>query len=213
MSVPEPGRKTSRNRHSLFARNSFSAYSLLNDDGKNREPTSLLTKRRTLSSLGSLTSPTNSFRHVLTNGDHSNLSHCTSSNTTRSMKRSASLLGSKKFTRYLKDDFEDAYAAASSSPAPLSLKSRTEDELNPRNVICHGEVQISSFKFRKKRDYLVLTDLCIIRFKTLQRATETFPWYCQITKIKILLQISDYLYSVGYCRHPQNQIQSPPITR
>ena len=177
MSALEPHRKTSKNRHSLFARSSFSAFTLLNDGDKHKEPSNALRKRRTLSSLGSLTLPTNSFRSASTSGDGVSPSYLNSSTSTQSMKRSTSLLGSKRLTRYLKDDFEDAFAARSNAPMSLSLESRSETELNPWNVVCHGEVQISSFKFRKKRDYLVLTDSSLVRFKSVQRATETFSGY------------------------------------
>ena len=183
MSPLDPGRKSSlRNRHSLFARNSFSVSTLLTEDGKNNEPSTLLKKRRTLSSLGSLSLPTNSYKNASAISNDTDPSQSSSSNASQSMKRSTSLFGSKSFNRQLKGDFEDAYAAASHSLTSLSLNSNIEAELNPRNVICHGQVQISSFKFRKKRDYLVLTDLSLVRFKTMQRAVEIFSGYFYITK-------------------------------
>jgi len=43
-----------------------------------------------------------------------------------------------------------------------------------RKVIKHGEVQTSSGMFRKKKEYLVLTDTCLVRCKNHTKATETY---------------------------------------
>lgn len=42
-------------------------------------------------------------------------------------------------------------------------------------VLYHGEVQTTSGMFRKKKEYLVLTDTHLVRFKSQSRASETFP--------------------------------------
>jgi hypothetical protein len=44
-----------------------------------------------------------------------------------------------------------------------------------RAVLYHGEVQTTSGMFRKKKEYLVLTDTHLVRFKSQSRASETFP--------------------------------------
>jgi hypothetical protein len=41
-------------------------------------------------------------------------------------------------------------------------------------VLYHGEIQTTSGMFRKKKEYLVLTDTHLIRFKSQSRASETF---------------------------------------
>lgn len=188
MSGLEPRRKAStRNRHSLFARNSFSAFSLLNEGEKDREATTTLRKRRTLSTLGSLSLPTHPFRSATINGDGVNSSHWNSPAPTQGVKRPTSLLGSKKTARYVKDDFEEAYAAASKNSVSSYSDMRSEVDVNPRNILCHGEVQISSSKFRKKRDYLVLTNSNIVRFKTLQKAAENFPEYASHSSIFVFV--------------------------
>lgn len=44
-----------------------------------------------------------------------------------------------------------------------------------KSVLHHGEVQTTSGMFRKKKEYLVLTDTHLIRFKSQSRAAEVFP--------------------------------------
>jgi len=69
---------------------------------------------------------------------------------------------------------------------PLSTTSSKAPSLNwtgdldmvpsyPKPVIYHGEVQTSSSMFRKKREYLVLTDTHLIRCKSQGKASEMFP--------------------------------------
>lgn len=63
---------------------------------------------------------------------------------------------------------------------PSPLISEPED-LRPakrgsgKNVLLHGEVQTTTGLFRKKKEYLVLTDTHFIRFKTQGKAAEVFP--------------------------------------
>jgi hypothetical protein len=47
--------------------------------------------------------------------------------------------------------------------------------LHGKSVLHHGEVQTTSGMFRKKKEYLVLTDSHLIRFKSQSRASEAFP--------------------------------------
>ena len=42
-------------------------------------------------------------------------------------------------------------------------------------MLHHGEVQTTSGMFRKKKEYLVLTDTHLIRFKSQSRASESYP--------------------------------------
>jgi hypothetical protein len=44
-----------------------------------------------------------------------------------------------------------------------------------KNVLHHGEVQTTSGLFRKKKEYLVLTDTHLIHYKSQSRASEAFP--------------------------------------
>ncbi|KAF2226671.1 leucine rich repeat protein-like protein [Elsinoe ampelina] len=88
------------------------------------------------------------------------------------MHRPASVFGSLKSMRSHGDD----------EPATLQpTKSHTfhVNELDmsnglAKNVLHHGEVQTSGSMFRKKKEYLVLTDTHIVRCKSHSKAAETF---------------------------------------
>ncbi|KAF4555428.1 Hypothetical protein D9617_2g053870 [Elsinoe fawcettii] len=88
------------------------------------------------------------------------------------MHRPASVFGSLKSMRSHGDD----------DPSPLvPSKSHTfhvseMDVSNglAKNVLHHGEVQTSGSMFRKKKEYLVLTDTHIVRCKSHSKAAETF---------------------------------------
>jgi hypothetical protein len=43
-------------------------------------------------------------------------------------------------------------------------------------VLHHGEAQLSNSTFRRKTEYLVLTERFLVRFKTSKLAAQTFPW-------------------------------------
>lgn len=73
------------------------------------------------------------------------------------------------------DDLEDEPLSAVSSKAPSVNWGELNDVgLRSRNIILHGEVQTSSTLFRRKKEYLVLTETHIVRFKNQQKAAETF---------------------------------------
>jgi len=59
---------------------------------------------------------------------------------------------------------------------------------NSKNVLHHGEVQTTSGMFRKKKEYLVLTDTHLIRFKSQSRASEAFssipPTYGRTSSVR-----------------------------
>jgi len=46
-----------------------------------------------------------------------------------------------------------------------------------RNVLQHGEVQTNSSLFWKKKEYLVLTETHLVRFKNQGKASESFSSY------------------------------------
>ncbi|PQE22300.1 leucine rich repeat protein [Rutstroemia sp. NJR-2017a WRK4] len=46
---------------------------------------------------------------------------------------------------------------------------------NSPSILHHGEVQTTTGMFRKKKEYLVLTDTHLIRFKSMSRAIDAFP--------------------------------------
>jgi hypothetical protein len=71
--------------------------------------------------------------------------------------------------------------SASSTRTNSSNFAAAEDALRNRQVLMHGEVQTSSSMFRKKKEYLVLTESQLMRFKSQQKAAEAFTTYVSIT--------------------------------
>lgn len=69
-----------------------------------------------------------------------------------------------------------SYSIPDSPVDGLGVGSALEPGISPSNntVRHHGEVQTTSGMFRKKKEYLVLTDTHLIRFKSQSRAAETF---------------------------------------
>jgi Ran GTPase-activating protein (RanGAP) involved in mRNA processing and transport len=74
---------------------------------------------------------------------------------------------------------------SSSSKLSLHLTNDTESIIypsvsNPEEsfglVLHHGEAQLNSAAFRRKTEYLVLTERFLVRFKTSKLAAQTFPW-------------------------------------
>ncbi|KAK5134813.1 hypothetical protein LTR08_006045 [Meristemomyces frigidus] len=66
-------------------------------------------------------------------------------------------------------------SAASSKTPSLAMADGGGDGLTPAmTVVLHGEVQTSSGMFRKKKEYLVLTETHIVRNKSQAKAAETF---------------------------------------
>lgn len=77
--------------------------------------------------------------------------------------------------RSASDDLDDEPLSAVSSKAPsVNWGEFHEAGLRSRKVLLHGEVQTSSTLFRRKKEYLVLTETHIVRFKNQQKAAETF---------------------------------------
>ncbi|KAK4501678.1 hypothetical protein PRZ48_007487 [Zasmidium cellare] len=65
--------------------------------------------------------------------------------------------------------------STTSSKAPsLSFENAVDGSSPSRSVLLHGEVQTSAGMFRKKKEYLVLTEVHIIRYKSQAKAAETF---------------------------------------
>ena len=73
-----------------------------------------------------------------------------------------------------KDEHDDALWSATSGHSQLSKWGDVRDPQSG-SVIHHGEVQTSGGIWRKTREYLVLTDKCLFRFKSQAKAAATFP--------------------------------------
>ncbi|KAI9793359.1 MAG: hypothetical protein M1816_000251 [Peltula sp. TS41687] len=87
--------------------------------------------------------------------------------------RPSSIFGSLR-TRRLSEEEEQL-------TSPLSKESSMEDEreweafYHGSVVLHHGEVQTTGGMFRKRKEYLVLTDTYLLRFKSYARAVEVYP--------------------------------------
>ncbi|KAL9090141.1 MAG: hypothetical protein Q9165_005421 [Trypethelium subeluteriae] len=85
--------------------------------------------------------------------------------------RPNSIFGSLRSLKSLGED--DVHTTTSNSSHSPSSTWDGQDE-QEKNVLHHGEVQTSSGMFRKKREYLVITDAHIMRFKSQAKAAESF---------------------------------------
>ncbi|KAF8862036.1 RNI-like protein [Acephala macrosclerotiorum] len=82
-------------------------------------------------------------------------------------------LGRKSAIHISEGNEENLGSAAPVSPSDGDAMSSNSSF--SRNVLYHGEIQTTSGMFRKKKEYLVLTESHLVRFKTQARAAETFP--------------------------------------
>jgi hypothetical protein len=64
--------------------------------------------------------------------------------------------------------------SATQSPALSFGDGSMDGSIPTRNVLLHGDVQTSGGVFRKKKEYLVLTETHIVRFKTQTKAADAF---------------------------------------
>jgi len=171
-------------------RSFFGALSGLQNSKDDSEPANLLRKRRTVSLMTSLSAvsqrgdeeslhggaiadrPTSPARPQLSRGSGSG---------SGSGNRSSSVFGSRKGF-HLPEDHEK-HLSVTSARTLSSHWPAGDDTLRNRQVLHHGEVQTSSSMFRKKKEYLVLTETHLIRFKSHQKAAEAFPTYISHSKI------------------------------
>jgi hypothetical protein len=92
--------------------------------------------------------------------------------------RPSSMFGSlgKKSGNPLK---EKSFGSNDTTPASsiIEIEEGPEQISNggSKKVLHHGEVQTTSGLFRKKKEYLVLTETHLVRYKSLSRASEVFP--------------------------------------
>jgi len=96
----------------------------------------------------------------------------------RSSKRAPSVLESfKSSVRSYGDDGDvngEPLSATPSKTSSIMGDSGLEPGGSSRYVLLHGEVQTSAGMFRKKKEYLVLTDASLVRYKSQGKAAETF---------------------------------------
>jgi hypothetical protein len=181
----ENGGSGRRKSISLFSRSSLSALAQINTDVANgnaedggKKDKKKLAKRSSIFGLGPSASP-----DLVQDGVMSPV-HSERSNSpkirprTLQKGRPSSLFGSlgRRSMNYV--DEEESDNLAGTTPESPMEDTRQPLEPSPSNgkmVLHHGEVQTTSGMFRKKKEYLVLTETHLVRFKSQSRASEVFP--------------------------------------
>jgi hypothetical protein len=165
-------------RRSIFGRGGLTALTGLQNGGSKDEsqPSNLLRKRRTASFMSSLSD-------ISQLGDKQSLDGTTitemptpgtprSTVSRGSLKRASSVFGSIRGYR-LQDD--DEPLSATSTRTSTGFGEYLSEDTRIGQVLHYGEVQTSSSMFRKKKEFLVLTEKHLIRYKTQTKAAEAFP--------------------------------------
>ncbi|KAH0566408.1 hypothetical protein GP486_000191 [Trichoglossum hirsutum] len=86
--------------------------------------------------------------------------------------RSSTFFGSLRLSQAIEDAPLDR---SISKDSWVDESKKTDTPVPERVVLQHGEVQTSGGMFRRRKEYLVLTDKQLLRFKSQSRATEAFP--------------------------------------
>ncbi|RFU35894.1 hypothetical protein B7463_g460, partial [Scytalidium lignicola] len=91
--------------------------------------------------------------------------------------RASSIFGSiSKRSMLSVEEDEDDHLASTVSESPSEDYAVLSPAISlTKPVLHHGEVQTTSGMFRKKKEYLVLTDTHLVRFKSQSKASEIFP--------------------------------------
>lgn len=161
-------------RRSIFGRGSLTALAGLPSSKDESQPANLLRKRRTASFMSTLSD-------ISHHGEKQSFEGSPSTEapgsprpplSRGSTKRPSSVFGS---LRGLKLPDDDEPLSATSTRTSTGLGDYLSEDVRDRQVLQHGEVQTSSSMFRKKKEYLVLTEKHLIRYKTQSKAAEAFP--------------------------------------
>ncbi|KAI9822278.1 MAG: hypothetical protein M1832_003101 [Thelocarpon impressellum] len=156
------GERRRRRSTGLDARTPLQALTPIHSEGQG-EPSQRLKKRRPLSFLGS--SQASDPREESRQPDGAKAGR---------RSRPPSIFGSLR-SRHSGADVDEP------PPSPYPKDGSVDDDVggatcSPSRVVRHhGEVQTTGGMFRKKREYLVLTDRHLVRFKNRAKASEVFP--------------------------------------
>ncbi|KAH5584716.1 hypothetical protein HBI24_088410 [Parastagonospora nodorum] len=165
-------------RRSIFGRSGLTALTGLQSSSSKDEsqPSTLLRKRRTASFMSTISD-------ISQHGDKQSLDGTTITETPApgsprttisrgSLKRASSVFGSIRGSRLLD---EDEPLSATSTRNSTGFGEYLAEDTRVGQVLHYGEVQTSSSMFRKKKEFLVLTEKHLIRYKTQSKAAEAFP--------------------------------------
>ena len=140
--------------------------------GKQRRTASFFSPSRS-------SSPSSSGSPILerTNSQNSNGVPSSPKSRPRTLQRPArptSIFGSLRSLHPLQDG-DDDLVRTNSKHSSLNEEPSTLLDVANMFVLHHGEVQMTGGVFRKKTQYLVLTNTHLLRFKSQERASEVFP--------------------------------------
>jgi len=180
--APVGGNSRRKSIH-LFSRASLSGLTQINTDvanlnieGNQRKEGKKLAKRNSLFGNGPSASP-DPQSATLSSVDSERSGSPKIRPRTLQKGRPSSLFGSlgkRSMHNVDEGESDNLYSATPESPyedgTPLEPGSS-----NSKTVLHFGEVQTTSGMFRKKKEFLVLTETHLLRFKSQSRATETFP--------------------------------------
>ncbi|OAL50916.1 leucine rich repeat protein-like protein [Pyrenochaeta sp. DS3sAY3a] len=190
-------------RRSIFGRGSLTALTSLQSSKDESQPSNLLRKRRTASFMSNLSDLSHSGDQSLESPTFSDTpAPSPRPNLSRGNgKRASSVFGSLRGHRLAPDD--DEPLSATSTRASTGFGEYLGDEVRDRQVLHYGEVQTSSSMFRKKREYLVLTETHLLRFKSQSKAAESFP-----TIPSPYSRTSSYRHSQSHSTGSSHELQS-----
>jgi hypothetical protein len=169
-------------RRSIFGSSSLTALAGLKTTSTKDEsqPSNLLRKRRAASFMSNISSVSDISSQY---GEKQSIDGTTLFDTStpatprstvprNSLKRASSVFGSIRNYR-LQDD--DEPLSATSTRTSYGFGEYLGEDTRVGQVLHYGEVQTSSSMFRKKKEYLVLTEKHLIRYKSQSKAAEAFP--------------------------------------
>lgn len=161
-------------RRSIFG-SSLSAFTSINPKKDESQPANLLRKRRTASFMSNL-SDMSGYSEKQTIDENAIAETPVPAARPRPQlpnrgqgKRASSVFGSLRSSKYYDDEPLSATSTRTSTGFDFPI-----DDTHSRHVLQHGEVQTSSSMFRKKKEYLVLTETHLIRFKSQSKASDAF---------------------------------------
>ncbi|KAI9832510.1 MAG: hypothetical protein M1819_004299 [Sarea resinae] len=89
--------------------------------------------------------------------------------------RPSSIFGSLRSVHSVEDDDKCSSPVSRTPSIEEEASDPSRTVVGGRNVLRHGEVQTTGGMFRKRKEYLVLTETHLVRFKNQSRASEMFP--------------------------------------
>lgn len=163
---------------SIFRPNLSSLTPIRDAPPSNTSPkeTATLKKKLRPSSIFS-SSPTNTSTSPLSASslpENASLSPQNRPRTLQKSNRPSSIFGSLRSNQSLQDD-DEALVRADTGITDGQEEHGTTIEAEKMTLLHHGEVQMAGSMFRKRSQYLVLTNTHLLRFKTQAKASEMFP--------------------------------------